>query len=397
MAISNKKFLAFTCLSLLPWVASAEVSPPKLVAERATAHCQIPRWSPDGKKLAFEVYLPKNDSREVWIATLGPGDSKLSEEEVTTGKTQTSDLLGDRKAPVVEFAWAPDMKMLSKPYVFSSIGPKKNFDLFADGSWLTNNPGNDGQPDWSTDGRYIAYTSQRKASGDVYALDLQGDSTPMQLTFWPSDTVYRPRFAAHTNRLLFTRSQTGSKGQSIGVIDFVTDPKQSVHMVTEWNGDEIRPEWSPDGTKIAFFANKGNANDKVYDLWVIGSDGKNQLRLARNVVVPDYTGPVWTPDSSTILFVAQDFKKDNPVMFVRADNSAKGVLATGTELNSDLALFAQGDTLHLAFKAIGHKGATEKTWERIYVVTFTMADLKGSAPTAEPAPAGDPSEEGMTP
>ena len=52
---------------------------------------------------------------------------------------------------------------------------RKNFDLFADGAWLTTNPGNDGQPAWSADGRYIACVSQQSESGDIFLLDLQGD------------------------------------------------------------------------------------------------------------------------------------------------------------------------------------------------------------------------------
>ena len=95
----------------------------------------------------FEVYRPKKDTRETWIAEMDATDHVLKPSEVSTGRSQASALLGGRKAPIVDFEWAPTMTLLSKPYILSSRGPKKNFDLFADGDWLTkNNPGNDGQP-----------------------------------------------------------------------------------------------------------------------------------------------------------------------------------------------------------------------------------------------------------
>jgi len=355
--------------------AGAEVSTPRQIADRPSAHCQAPRWSPDGKQLAFDVYDPTKDKREVWIAYLD-GSNKV--EQVTVGGAKAAELLGAKEPPVVEFAWAPDMKLLSKPYVFSSIGPRKNFDLFADGSWLTTNPGNDGQPDWSADGRFIAFTSQQKDSGDVMLLDVGGDEKPARVTFWPNMTEYFPRWAPRGNQLLFIRAQSGNHGQDIGVVTDVARPQDTMRMVTDWAGDEIRPSWSPDAQFIAFYANKDRSreDDKIFDLWVIGVDGTGAKQLAKDVVVDDHKGPAWTPDGSTVLYVQRDFKRDNPVRWIRKDGSATGVLDTGTQLNSDLALTAQGPTLRLAFKALGQTGSTNKTWERLYVVTFSMDDLK---------------------
>ncbi len=363
------------CALLAPTLASAEVSSPRQIADRPSAHCQAPRWSPDALQIAYDVYNPKKDTRETWIAKFTPTLSKTGEDEVTTGRSAASAMLGGKKPPIVELAWAPDMKLLSKPYVFSSRGPKKNFDLFADGSWLTSNPGNDGQPAWSGDGRFIAYASQRQQSGDIYVLDLAGDTEkPLQATAFQGSTEFRPRWSPTKSYLLFTRNRS-EKGQDIGVVIDVTRPADTTKMITDWTGDEIRPNWSPDGRRIAFYSNKGNKSDKVFDLWVIDINGENATKLADDVVVDDHYGPQWTPDGQTLLYVKRDFKRNNPVMWVRTDGSATGRLDTGTQLNSDLTLTARGDQLMLAFKAQGQTGSSDKTWERLYVVTFTAADL----------------------
>lgn len=365
-----------TSLALLPAGAAADVSTPRQVADRPAAHCQAPRWSPDGNQLAYEVYNPKADTRETWIIEFASDGRKKSVREVTTGRLGAAALLGGKKPPVVEFEWAPKMNLLNDPFVFSSRGPKKNFDLFADGSWLTDNPGNDGQPAWSPDGRFIAYTSQRADSGDLYMIDLQSGTKPQRLTFWPNATEFRPRWSPKSPSVVFTRSESASKGQDLGLVMDVTRPRETTRMLTAWPGDEIRPSWSPDGRRIAFYSNNGNENDKIFDLWVIDVSGEGARKLADDVVVDDHLGPAWTPDGSTVLFVKRDFKNDNPVHWARIDASASGKLETGTQLNSDLAIFGSGEALKLAFKALGQKGSSDKTWERLYVVTFGMSDLQ---------------------
>ena len=63
---------------------------------------------------------------------------------------------------------------------------------------------------------------------------------------------------------------------------------------------------------------------------------------------------------------------------MRRDGSQKGVLETGTQLNSDLAIGADRKGLRLAFRALGQTGSTNKTWQRLYMVRFTMDDLKAN-------------------
>ena len=106
--------------------AQAEVSPPRMLADRPAAHCQAPRWSPDGLNIAYDVYDPKKDTRETWIVSFTPDGRKSGDKQVNAGSGRASGLLGGRKPPVVELEWAPDMKLLSKPYVFSSVGARKN-------------------------------------------------------------------------------------------------------------------------------------------------------------------------------------------------------------------------------------------------------------------------------
>ena len=65
--------------------------------------------------------------------------------------------------------------------------------------------------------------------------------------------------------------------------------------------DDMEPDWSPDGTKIAFVSDRNDDADQIY---VMDSDGKNQTRLTdgpRRKLNPD-----WSPDGQKIAFTAHD-------------------------------------------------------------------------------------------
>ena len=107
-----KKAPSLIILLALVFGAEAQAAPtaPVLLVERTSAHCQAPRWAPDGSKLAVDVFNPKKDIRSTWIISFGAGGQKLNETEVKTGRSSASALLGEA-APIVELTWAPDMKL----------------------------------------------------------------------------------------------------------------------------------------------------------------------------------------------------------------------------------------------------------------------------------------------
>jgi Tol biopolymer transport system component len=79
---------------------------------------------------------------------------------------------------------------------YSSIQPA-NWDLYvfdhpaATPRQLTTDPGLNYNPAISPDGRWIAFTSERSGSPDLYALDLQNPAVPRQLTKSPAMKMRR--------------------------------------------------------------------------------------------------------------------------------------------------------------------------------------------------------------
>ena len=59
------------------------------------------------------------------------------------------------------------------------------------------------------------------------------------------------------------------------------------------------PDWSPDGTKIAFVSNR---NLREYQIYVMDADGTNQIKLTDGP--RDKRDPDWSPDGGKIAFTA---------------------------------------------------------------------------------------------
>lgn len=64
----------------------------------------------------------------------------------------------------------------------------------------------------------------------------------------------------------------------------------------------IRPTWSPDGKKVAFYKLTGN----YYQIWMMDSDGANQTQITNG----DYNSiePAWTPDGNRLVFTSNSAK-----------------------------------------------------------------------------------------
>jgi Tol biopolymer transport system component len=68
------------------------------------------------------------------------------------------------------------------------------------------------------------------------------------------------------------------------------------NQLTSDPANDLRPAWSPDGTKLAFFSNRSGSNN----IWIMDADGRNQRQLTNDSA--DNRRPVWSPDGAWIAF-----------------------------------------------------------------------------------------------
>ena len=66
--------------------------------------------------------------------------------------------------------------------------------------------------------------------------------------------------------------------------------------ITDYFNDARQPVWSPDGSRIAYFAYR----DGGYDLWTVKPDGSDMRKLTQGPF--DDREPAWSPDGRTLAF-----------------------------------------------------------------------------------------------
>ena len=250
-----------------------------------------PRWSPDGKWLAFlSSREDENENDQLWVLSSAGGEAERLTQE---------------KGSVDDFAWSPDSKRIVlvvhdpdprepeakekekktvPPIVIDRFQFKQDIDGYLTNRYshlrlldlatrkfspLTSGPHDDLLPAWSPDGNEIAFVTKRgddtdrNENWDVYVIAAKPGAKERQLT---------------------------------------TTPEADPHP--DW---ESAPAWSPDGKTIAYI--HGGDPKKIeyatHSLAVVPAAGGEAKILTpdldRNVVQPH-----WAPDGKSIFVVVED-------------------------------------------------------------------------------------------
>lgn len=251
-------------------------------------------------------------------------------------------------------AWAPNSRAL----VYSMAGSLWRQEVGSSiAEQLTAGPGYDYQPDWSTDGRSIVYTTYNNDAMELQVLEVaSGQSHP--LTHGGAVNL-EPRFSPDGKRIVFVSTSFHGRFH-IFVGKFENGELKDVQRLTGENRSslpryyysqfdhEISPAWSPDGSEIVFVSNRGHiygtggfwrmqskpgaeAREIHYEettwkarpdfspdgkrlvfasylgqpwhqLWVIPSQGGDAFPLSYGDF--DNTNPRWSPDGQQIAFIS---------------------------------------------------------------------------------------------
>lgn len=253
----------------------------------------MPRWSPDGSRLAF-VSTRTND-REIWVVQPDGSDP----ENLTENFNEDW-----------EPRWSPD----GSEVAFVSDRQTNDREIWlvdADGSnvrQLTDSFNENFSPDWSPDGSELVFVSTRTGDRELWVMAADGSDT-LQLTGNEFGDNYAPRWSPDGSRIAFVSDRTGD--EEIFVID--ADGSNPRNLSQDFH-DDTDPRWSPDGSRIAFVSDR--TNDR--EIWVMDAAGTNQRNLTQDFHADVF--PRWSPDGSEIAFVS-DRTNDAEVWVMDADGS----------------------------------------------------------------------------
>ena len=118
----------------------------------------------------------------------------------------------------------------------------------------------------------------------------------------------RNALASNTGRIVFTSMRDGNA--EIYVMDADGGNQENL---TNHPAYDAQPDWSPDGTKIAFVSTRDDAGSQIH---VMDADGRNVIRLTD--VPGGKRDPDWSPDGRQIAF-SVDGRDEDYIAVMDAD------------------------------------------------------------------------------
>jgi len=179
-------------------------------------------------------------------------------------------------------------------------------------------------PIWSPDGRFLSFDEVAYYEGrgnfayyDFEAQEYVALGQPLGLYDWSPDgeqIVYdNLTYTATGEERIYLRDRQGGDERLLS-----PDYEQ---------GYAFYPVFSPQGDRVAYFANLGAIDDSIYHLYVQNLAGGEPTDLGEYESVQS---PAWSPDGSALIFSAGPFDGQQ-VLAVKVAGGSAAVLAEGSE------------------------------------------------------------------
>jgi tricorn protease len=227
----------------------------------------------------------------------------------------------------IRFGRTPDISPDGKLIAFSYLGDIWTVEAIGGVARpVTMHEAHDIAPVFSPDGRWLAFSSNRHGSYDVFVVPVQG-GRPKRLTFDSAADIVNS-WSPDGREILFASTRSTAYPPTF---ELYTVPVEGgrVRKITSAEGKE--GVFSPSGDQIAYVRGPGAWYRKGYhgssndDIWICNSDGTHNRQLT--TFDGQDASPMWSADGHFIYYVSDCCSNpENPMAanIVRQDAAGKG-------------------------------------------------------------------------
>lgn len=251
----------------------------------------MPRWSPDGRWLAF--LSDRSGSTQIYLLPLNGGEAR-----------QVSSL----KQSVTDFCWRPDGRALL------AVSP-----------WKTEDDQPTGQNEetvqvWTRlDEVWDGTGYKHGRHQQLWLIDLESDQPATRLTFEPIDHL-QPCWSPDGKEIAFCANRRTAPDLSASAALWVLtlDTGRS-RRLSPSEGLAQQPAWSPDGRWLAFYYAAEQSETANVVPWIVEANGQSAPRpattaslsqtsietLVDNLHLYGVSRPCWYPDNTSLMVTVQ--------------------------------------------------------------------------------------------
>ncbi len=282
-----------------------------------------PRWSPDGRSLAFVSSRTKDN--QIWILDMVAGGEARQ--------------LTDWEPGIGEFAWSPDSKRIA----FVSTDPKDS----KDEKDKAKQPKKD-DPYVITRAKFLydgeGYFGDPRERNHIWVSSVDQPKAPKKLTDGNFDdqTI---EWSPEGTRIAFVSNRTGDDDNNDNEdIWIVPAEGGEARRLTSNPGTDNEPRWSPDGKSMAYLScPEPNNYYKLKRLQVTSVQGGEPRILARDLD-REIGRFDWSPDGQFIYGIVPDRAREHVYRF-SAKTGERSVIIGGERRAAGLKLARDGKLL----------------------------------------------------
>ncbi len=234
-------------------------------------------WSPDGRTLVIADRREPGAPRSLFLLDLSSG----SVTDLGVNGVFVASPVFSPDGQWIAFVQGPSFLSHDIHVLPAAGGAAKR--LTSDGRWVAGIA-------WTPDSRHLVFSSRRSGPFSLWTIPAAGGAVgPIALS---GTDAYSPNIARKTSRLVYVRNKVNKNlwrmklAETGGGKDLIGSTRTS-----------FQPEYSPDGTRIAFASDRTGA----YELWVSDQEGRSPMQLT-SFGGPQTGSPHWSPDGRWIAF-----------------------------------------------------------------------------------------------